>query len=81
MKRSILFPYILILLILSKYISAQEINQINGIVRDAANGDTLIGVTIQLKGTHKGTISNAKGNFSLPLTPGDYTLVFSYTGY
>ncbi len=81
MKRSILFPYILILLTLSNYISAQEINQINGIVRDAANGDTLIGVTILFKGTNKGTISNSKGNFLLTNTQGNYTLVFSYTGY
>ena len=36
---------------------------------------------VLIKGTQKGTISNQKGNFSLPIPPGDYTLVFSYTGY
>ena len=60
---------------------AQINYQVQGIVRDGANGDTLIGVTVLVKDTQKGTISNAKGNFTLPLAPGDYKLVFNYTGY
>ncbi len=67
--------------ILTTSISAQITYPVQGLVRDAANGDTLIGVTVLLKDTHKGTISDAKGNFTLQIVPGNYTLVFSYTGY
>ncbi len=81
MKVKSVYLVILMVWIITTNLAAQVTYPIQGIVRDAANGDTLIGVTILLKGTQKGIISNAKGNFTLPIAPGDYTLVFSYTGY
>lgn len=71
----------LMLFLISINLSAQNTYSIQGIVWDEANGDTLIGVTVLLKGSQKGTVSNAKGIYALSLAPGDYTLVFSYTGY
>jgi TonB-linked SusC/RagA family outer membrane protein len=65
----------------SDKLKVQDTYSVEGIIRDAFNGDTLIGVTILLKDTHKGTISNSKGNFLLPNVSGDFILVFSYTGY
>ena len=46
-----------------------------------ANGDGLPGVSILLKGTTTGAVTNVDGSFSLsvPSTPG--TLIFSFTGY
>lgn len=55
---------------------------IGGTIKDAANGEKLIGVTIQvaeLKGV--GTATNDYGFYSLTLKAGDYTLVYSYMGY
>ncbi|MDO4165300.1 MAG: TonB-dependent receptor, partial [Bacteroides sp.] len=43
-------------------------------------GETLPGVNIVVKGTSKGTITDADGNFSIQL-PTDGQLVFSYIGY
>ena len=54
---------------------------IKGIVHDQ-NNQPLIGVTIQLKNTQKGTQTDASGNYSISqITKGSYTLVFSYIGY
>ena len=43
-------------------------------------GDLLIGVSVKIKGTNIGTMTNEKGHFELQATAG-VTLVFSYVGY
>ena len=53
---------------------------ITGTVRDE-RGDVLPGVSVVLKGTQKGTTTNATGNFSLPVPDNATTLVFSFVGY
>jgi TonB-linked SusC/RagA family outer membrane protein len=52
---------------------------ITGTVRDST-GTALPGVSVVIKGTTKGTQSDANGHFSLSANPGD-VLVFSYIGY
>lgn len=54
--------------------------QVLGTIRDASSTELLAGVSIVLKGTEKGTISNQVGTFSLTALSGD-TLVFSHVGY
>ena len=44
-------------------------------------GDPLIGVTVLVKGTTVGTVTDFDGNFSIDLEDSNGTLVFSYTGY
>lgn len=51
----------------------------SGIVTDE-NGDALIGVNVQVKGTSNGTITDIDGKYSLNVPTGK-TLVFSYVGY
>ncbi len=58
---------------------AQSIN-VTGRVTDGADGNTMPGVTIQVKNTTSGTTSDINGQFSLPVNPGA-TLVFSFIGY
>ena len=41
----------------------------------------LIGVTVQVVGTTKGTITDIDGNYSVQLAEGENVLEFSYTGY
>ncbi|MFA5817704.1 MAG: TonB-dependent receptor [Bacteroidales bacterium] len=60
-------------------INAQGI-KVSGKVTDAADGSSLVGVTIQEKGTTNGTITNVSGNFSLTVAP-TATLIISYVGY
>ena len=54
---------------------------IKGYVRDAANGETLIGATVQVDGQGVGTTTNVYGFYSLTLPDGAYELVVSYLGY
>ena len=49
------------------------------IVDDSDNG--MPGVNILIKGTTIGTVSDAAGYYSIPLTPDAQTLVFSFIGY
>lgn len=44
------------------------------------SGAALPGVTIVIKGTQQGTVSNSGGYYSLANVPGDATLVFSFIG-
>lgn len=56
--------------------------KISGTVTDAALGGGLVGVSVQVKGKVIGTISDAKGNFSLTTTtPVPFLLVISSVGY
>ena len=53
---------------------------ITGVVKDA-QGEPLIGVSVQVKGTGKGSITNIDGQYTLTTNESNPTLVFSYVGY
>lgn len=59
--------------------STQTVSQIRGTVTDA-NGEPLIGATVLVKGTSKGTATDIDGNYAIAAQPGDI-LVVSYVGY
>jgi len=59
--------------------SANAQQLINGKVTDES-GEALIGVTVSVQGTNKGTTTDADGNFSLEVAS-DAALVISYLGY
>ncbi|MBC5774758.1 von Willebrand factor type A domain-containing protein [Pontibacter sp. KCTC 32443] len=54
---------------------------ITGKVTDAASAQGLPGVTITIKGTTKGTATDATGNYKLLVSNSDKTLTFRYIGY
>ncbi|WDF57112.1 SusC/RagA family TonB-linked outer membrane protein [Mucilaginibacter sp. KACC 22063] len=53
---------------------------LKGNIKDASNGQTLPGVSIKVKGTSTGTVTDANGNFSIKVNETD-VLQFSYIGY
>jgi iron complex outermembrane receptor protein len=53
---------------------------VEGVVRDGATGETLIGANI-LAAEGKGTVTDFDGRFTLSLPYGDYDLQVSYVGY
>ncbi len=76
-----LLPLILVIL-LTAAARAQSPMTVSGYVRDAATGETLIGANVTLEADPRtGTATNTYGFYSLSLTPGPHTLVFSYLGY
>jgi TonB-linked SusC/RagA family outer membrane protein len=53
---------------------------ISGVVTGADDGSLLPGVTVAVKGTSLGTITDASGNFTLEVPEGSDILVFSFVG-
>ena len=51
-----------------------------GQVKDAVSGEPMIGVSVRVKGTGSGTITDFDGNFTVKASKGDI-LVISYVGY
>ncbi|MBT8401660.1 MAG: TonB-dependent receptor [Rhodothermia bacterium] len=61
---------------------AQDRASVSGFVRDSATGETLLLANILVVGTSGGTATNTSGYYTLTgLSPGSYTLRFSYIGY
>lgn len=58
----------------------QQARSITGTIK-SNHGETLPGVSILLKGTSTGTVSDVDGNFTLNVPSGDATLVVSSIGY
>ncbi|MCB8995290.1 MAG: TonB-dependent receptor [Bacteroidales bacterium] len=57
-----------------------QVSNVTGKVTDEANGTALPGVTIIVKGTTAGTVTDIDGTYSIKASTGQ-TLVFSYIGY
>ncbi len=75
MKR---ITFFIVLLLLNVPLLAQV--TIQGTVKSAQDGSPLPGVSILLKGTTTGTVTDLNGNYSLS-APATGTLVFSYVGF
>ncbi len=60
-------------------LSVQNIQKVSGKVTDSS-GAPLPGVSIIIKGTTRGIITDVDGNYSLSNVPGNATLVFSFVG-
>ncbi|MCR8667230.1 TonB-dependent receptor [Aestuariibaculum sp. M13] len=68
-------------MLFSCVILAQDKYTIRGVLKDKANGETIIGATVFLQGTSNGAITNEYGFYSLTVPKGDYTILVSYLGY
>ena len=58
----------------------QQNGDCKGVVKDA-NGETVIGASVVVKGTGTGTITDMDGNFSIPNVARGATLEISFVGY
>lgn len=69
-----------LLLLLSVFTATQAQNQtIHGVVTDANSGDPIVGASVLIKDTKRGTITNIDGEFTLKVASID-RLVISYIG-
>lgn len=71
----------IISLLLPFGLAAQEKFTISGYVKDAADGEALIGATIYIKSLTTGTTTNVYGFYSITLPAGNYAVDFTYVGY
>ena len=60
---------------------SQEKFTISGVVSDTKNKETLIGVSIFIRESKTGIISNEYGFYSITLPKGEYSISISYIGY
>lgn len=74
--------YTLLLLLLSTFLGVfAEKYTLSGYIKDASNGEELIGATIYIKERQTGNITNVYGFYSLTVDEGIYTIEYSYIGY
>lgn len=78
--------YLLILLLLISDLFAQESPTstkytISGFIKDARNGEMLIGATVFVKELKTGVAANVYGFYSISIPEGNYTLVYNSLGY
>ena len=54
---------------------------VSGIVFSSTDSEPLVGVTVLVKGTQNGTITDLEGSFSLNLSNDQNTIIASFVGY
>jgi hypothetical protein len=54
---------------------------ISGYVKDANNGEMLVGAVVYIEELNTGTSSNAYGFYSMSLPAGQYNITYRYIGY
>jgi TonB-linked SusC/RagA family outer membrane protein len=59
---------------------SQDVKRVRGTVRSATDNTAIPGVTVMVKGTAAGTITDQDGNYDLTIPAGGNTLVFSFIG-
>ncbi|RNI26195.1 SusC/RagA family TonB-linked outer membrane protein [Rufibacter latericius] len=79
MMKSLLFSFVL-MLTLAGQVWAQE-RTVTGRVTDAATGETMPGVTVQLKGTSTATPTDVNGAYSIAVPATGGSLIFTFIGY
>ncbi|WP_138476592.1 SusC/RagA family TonB-linked outer membrane protein [Dyadobacter bucti] len=72
--------FIFLILISPGWIMAQNAAEITGTVADSVTNTGLPGVTVVVKGTQRGTTTDAEGRYSIPAGAADM-LSFSFVGY
>ena len=72
---------ILLLALISTVAAYAQQATINGTVLDENSTNSIIGATVRLKGQQAGTVTDAKGNFSLNAKTLPVTLLISGIGY
>jgi TonB-linked SusC/RagA family outer membrane protein len=79
-NNSIKQKILLLLLLLSPLLTLAQNKPITGRVVGGTNKDPMPGVGITIKGTQRGTTTDATGNFRIEASPNEI-LVFSFIGY
>ena len=73
------FMLLALFTVLSNFAFAQR--AVTGVVKDADSGETLVGASVVVTGTTKGTLTDLDGKYELQVPADAASLTFSYTGY
>lgn len=80
MRRGLLFTLSLLLTMSISQFALAQGRDVTGTVKSTEDGSALPGVTVQIKGTNRGTQSDSEGKYRLTGVPDNATLVFSFIG-
>lgn len=80
MRRFILVCLTAMAMLLSGPLQAQD-RTVSGVVTSDEDGSALPGVSVVLKGTTTGTVTDMEGNYSVSVPQSGGTLVFTFIGY
>jgi TonB-dependent SusC/RagA subfamily outer membrane receptor len=83
LNKSVVRGLMLCFMLLPILATAQSKYTFKGMIKDASNGDPLIGATVNIGGTFQGAVADIDGNYDLSgaIKPGRYSLIFNYVGY
>ena len=80
--RKVILSFVLFLFLTSAFATAAPDRiSLSGNIKDEANGEALIGVTVSIKELKRGTVTNSYGFYSVSVPKGEYTIEVSYVGY
>jgi TonB-dependent starch-binding outer membrane protein SusC len=83
LKRAMLLALVFVSLVANVNVMASDLNNnlsVKGIVKEAKSSTPLPGVTVIIKGTNQGTITDIDGQFTINASTDDI-LIFRYIGY
>ena len=80
MKLKLIFGLILLSLF-SLELNAQQKHTISGYVKNASNGESLIGARVYVNALQIGAITNVYGFYSLTIPEGEHEVLFSFVGF
>lgn len=72
---------VLLIILFSSLVNAQESYTISGIVKEESNGETVFGASVYFEGTSIGVESNEYGFYSITAPKGTYVMIVSYIGF
>ncbi len=72
---------IIVLFLIVPFVLSAQSETLSGYLKDAKNGETLIGATVYIKEKSIGVTTNSYGFYSLTAPRGKYEISFSYIGY
>lgn len=75
------FTTIILLLFFSMQFAFAQGNKITGVVTSAEDGSSLPGVTIQIKGTQTGIVTDTDGRYEVTIPQNAKALIFSFVGF
>jgi hypothetical protein len=76
-----MYRLLLLLLLIGFSSFAQTKKTMSGYIKDASNGEALIGATVYIKELATGATTNVYGFYSVTIASGIYQAEFSYLGY
>lgn len=77
----IIFSFLVVFILQLSQAHSQSKITLSGYVKDASNGEALIGATVFIKENSSGSSTNVYGFYSVTIPPGSYSLDISYIGF